>query len=243
MTIRPAALLAAAALAAAGPALAQTGEAQFRSTTLNLSAQGEVRATPDVATLTLGVMREAATAQAALAAAGTALNAVTRALTAGGIAARDVQTQSIRLNPRFSNTANQARDIVAYQASSGATVRLRDLARAGALIDAAVAAGANQVNGPVFGIENRAVLERQARDQALRTLGEEAASVADAMGQRVVRLVSVNTQAFVAAAERGVVAGAPAPPPPLGLPPVANFDPGEVIVRAGASGAYELAPK
>ncbi len=241
MTIRPAALLAIAVLATACPALAQTGEAQFRSTTLNLSAQGEVRATPDLATLTLGVMREAAAAQESLSAAGAALNAVTRALAAGGVAARDVQTQSIRLNPRFSNTANQAREIVAYQASSGVTVRLRDLARAGALIDAAVAAGANQVNGPIFGIENRAALERQARDQALRALGEEAARVADAMGQRVVRLVSVNTQAFVVAAERA--AAMPAPPPPLPIPSVANFDPGEVIVRAGASGAYELAPK
>jgi uncharacterized protein YggE len=241
-----AALAAVAALSASSAALAQGNDAQFRSTTLTLSAQGEVRTAPDVATLIVGVLREEATAQAATATAGRALSAVTKALAASGVAPRDVQTQSIRLTPRFSNTANQAREIVAYQSIGGVTVRLRDLTRAGALIDAAVAAGANQINGPTFSVENRPTLERQARDQALRALNEEAARVADVMGQRVVRLVTVNTQAYVVAPliERSVVMGAaPAPPPPLPIPAVQGIDPGEISIRANANGSFELAPK
>src|SRR5688572_12613804 len=86
--------LALAAPLAAGQAWAQTSSADavFRATTLNLSAYGESRVAPDMATINLGVIGEAPTAAAALSANSTKMNKVMAALKKGGIAERDIQT-------------------------------------------------------------------------------------------------------------------------------------------------------
>jgi uncharacterized protein YggE len=229
---------AAAQLTSAAPAQAQiqNSEAAFRTTTLNMSAQGEVRIKPDIVTLSLGVSTEAATAQAASAEAAQKINAVVQALRGAGVAQKDIQTQYVQLTPRYSDRSNSPRLIVAQQASSTLTVTVRDLPRAGALLDLAVGAGANLVQGVRFGLADPTVPQRQARDQALRALQTDAASVAEVMGQRVVRLVSVNTQAY---AEVVVTGSRIAQPMVSG----ASLEPGELTVRAGANGVFELAPR
>jgi uncharacterized protein YggE len=231
-------IAAAASFALSVPAVAQipNSEAAFRTTTLNMSAQGEVRIKPDIVTLSLGVTSEAATAQAANAEASQKINAVVQALKSAGVAARDIQTQYVQLTPRYSDHSNAPRQIVAQEASSTLTVTVRDLARAGALLDLSVGAGANLVQGVRFGLADPTVPQRQARDQALRALQTEAASVANVMGQRVVRLVSVNTQSY---SESVMVARRIAEP----MAPGAVIEPGELTVRAGANGVFELAPR
>jgi uncharacterized protein YggE len=232
------AIAAAAQFAVAAPALAQiqTSEAAFRTTTLNLSAQGETRIKPDIVTLSVGVTSEAATAQAASTATSQRVNAVVQALERGGVAQRDIQTQYVQLTPRYEDRSNVPRQIVAQQASSTLTVTVRDLNRAGAVLDLAVAAGANLVQGVRFSLADPIVPQRQARDQALRALQTEAVEVAGVMGQRVVRLVSVNTQAY---SEVVVTAQRIAAP----MAPGAAFEPGEITVRASANGVFELAPR
>jgi uncharacterized protein YggE len=232
------AIAAAAQLAAPAPALAQaqTSEAAFRTTTLDLSSQGEVRIRPDIVTLSLGVSTEAATAQAASAEAAQKVNAVVQALRGGGVAQRDIQTQYVQLTPRYSDRSNVPSQIIAYQASSTLTVTARNIDHAGALLDLAVGAGANLVQGVRFGIADPSVPERQARDQALHALQDQAADVAGVLGQRVVRLVSVSTQAYSSpmAVERRIAA-----PMAVG----ASIEPGELTVRGSANGVFELAPK
>jgi uncharacterized protein YggE len=231
-------IVAAAEFALTAPALAQmqNSEAAFRTTTLNMSAQGEVRIKPDLVTLSLGVSTEAATAQAASAEASQRINAVVQALKSAGVAPRDIQTQYVQLTPRYSDHSNAPRQIVAQQASSTLTVTVRDLARAGSLLDLSVGAGANLVQGVRFGLADSTAPQRQARDQALRALQTEAASVSEVMGQRVVRLVSVNTQAF---SDVVVTAHRIAEP----MAPGTVIEPGELTVRAGANGVFELAPR
>jgi uncharacterized protein YggE len=232
------AIAAGAQFAVAGPASAQiqTSDAAFRTTTLNLSAQGEARIKPDIVTLCLGVTGEAATAQAASAETSQRVNAIVQALERGGVARRDIQTQYVQLTPRYSDRTNTARQIVAQQASSTLTVTVRDMNRAGALLDLAVAAGANLVQGVRFSLADPVAPQRLARDQALRALQTEAQDVAGVMGQRVVRLVSVNTQAY---SEVVVTAQRIAAP----MAPGAAFEPGELTVRASANGVFELAPR
>jgi hypothetical protein len=230
--------IAAASQFAAAPALAQiqTGDAAFRTTTLNLSAQGETRMKPDIVTLTLGVTSEAATAQAASADVARKANAVVQALRGAGIAQRDIQTQWVQLTPKYSDRANAPNQIVAQQATTTLTVTVRDLERAGATLDLAVAAGANLVQGVRFSLADPALPQRQARDQALRALQTEAVEVAGVMGQRVVRLVSVNTQAY---SEVVVTAQRMAAPMAAG----ASIEPGELTIHASANGVFELAPR
>jgi len=232
------AVVAAAQLSLAAPALAQiqNSDAAFRTTTLNLSSQGEVRIKPDIVILSLGVSTEAATAQAATAAASQKVNAVVQALRAAGVAQKDIQTQYVQLTPRYSDQSNAARQIVAHQAFSAVTATVRDMDRAGPLLDLAVAAGANQVQGVRFGLADPSIPERQARDQALHALQDQAAQVAGVLGYRVVRLVSVNAQAYSTpvTVERRI-----AEPMAAG----ARIEPGELTVRAGANGVFELAPR
>jgi uncharacterized protein YggE len=104
MTRTASSLALAAALltgAAALPAFADTADAAFRATTLNLSASGESKVTPDLATITLGVQTDGATAAGALSANAAQMNKVVAALKKAGIAERDIQTSNLSVNPQY----------------------------------------------------------------------------------------------------------------------------------------------
>src|SRR3989441_3112655 len=118
-------------------------DAEPRAITVN--GTGIVTSVPDRADFTFGVSTNARTATAALNANAAEMTKVINALKAQGIPAADIQTASISLQPRY-NAAGD--DIVSYTASNSVTAHLRSLAKAGAIVDAAVAAGANQVFGP-----------------------------------------------------------------------------------------------
>jgi hypothetical protein len=236
MSVFTAAAAAAAFLSLAPPALAQQGEAAFRTTTLNLSAQSEVHVTPDIVTLMLGVSGEAATAQAASAQTAERVDKVVKALLRAGVAQRDIQTQRVNLFPTYGEHSNVPRQIVAYHAQTTVSVAVRELGRAGALLDLAVGSGANEVQGINFGLSDPAAAQRQARDQALQALQHDAADVAQVMGQRVVRLVSVSTQAFP-----GVIVTASRMAEPMLAG--SRIDPGELTIRGDASGVFEIAPR
>lgn len=230
----------AAQLCCMTPAVAAEGaDAAFRTTTLSLSAQGEARLKPDMATISLGVSSEAATAQAATSAAMGQIDRVVEALKKQGVAEKDIQTQYVRVSPKYTEPEKgAARQVAGYRAMTTMSVITRDITRAGRLLDAAIGAGANQVQDVRFGLVDPSAAQRKARDAALAALRADAEQVAEAMGQRVVRLVSVSTQAH-----QGI--------PPLGVPPVgqqvmvssSRIEPGEVVVQGNASAVYELAPR
>src|ERR1044071_9444506 len=124
--MRTAALALAMGAAAAPAALAQApapaADTLFRATTLNLSAAGEVKAEPDMATITLGVTVEAPTAAGAMQANAARMNAVMAALRRGGIPAKDIQTSGLNLNPQYRYEQNQPPQLTGYQASNLVTV-------------------------------------------------------------------------------------------------------------------------
>lgn len=230
-----AAVVAPAALAQAAPPAA---ESMFRATTLNLSAYGETKVAPDIATITLGVTTEAPTAAAAMQANAAQMSRVIAALKKAGLADRDIQTSQLNLSPQYRYEQNEAPKLVGYQASNQVTLTVRDLGRLGQVVDATVAAGANQVHGISFGLNDPAEAENAARRAAVKALEAKAALYAEATGHRIVRLVSLSE------------AGGYAAPPPM---PVAMFAraeaadmstkvaPGELKVRIDISGLYEVA--
>ena len=234
------ALLFAASALTAAPALADDGDAQFRATTLNLTAQGEIHVAPDMATITLGVNEQAPSAQAAMAANATHMTAVTAALRRQGVADRDIQTSNLNLNPQYQYADGQPPRLTGYQAVNEVSVTVRDLAKLGGVADAVVEAGANQVSGIAFGLSDPAAAEDQARRAAVKALAAKAALYAEATGYRVVRLVNLS--------EGGGYT--PQPPRPLAMMRMAAaaeaptpVEPGEVQVRIEVTGMYELAGK
>jgi len=229
--------VAAAAPAALAQAAPPAADSMFRATTLNLSAYGETKVAPDMATISLGVMTQEKTAAEALAANSRQMNAVVASLKKSGIAEKDIQTSNLNLNPQYRYVENQPPQLVGYQASNQVTVTVHDLKKLGAAVDATVAAGANQVQGISFGLEDPTTAENAAREAAVKALTSKAALYARATGHSVLRLVSLS--------EGG--GGYPRPPMPMVAMAAARekaFDtsvsPGELTVRVDVTGLYEL---
>ena len=81
------------------------------------------------------------------------MDKVMAAIRAAGIAERDIQTSGINLNPQYKYAENQPPTITGYQASNTVNLKVRDIAKLGKVLDALVASGANQVNGPSFEVD------------------------------------------------------------------------------------------
>ncbi|WP_312821023.1 SIMPL domain-containing protein [Brevundimonas sp.] len=150
---------------------------------LNLSATGEVRVAPDLATITFGVVTEAATAQEAMSANATRMTQVITALRRAGIEQRDVQTSGLNLSAQYDYQENQSPRLRGYQASNRVTVRVLDLAKLGMTVDAVVGAGVNQIDGVEFGLRDPRAAEDQARRLAVQALQAKAALYAQALGK------------------------------------------------------------
>ncbi len=237
--ITAAALLPAALLYATAPraALAQDpGAAEFAATTLSLTASGEVRTRPDLAVVSLGVRADAPSATAAFSEARGQMAAIVSALHRQDVADADVQTSELNLQAQYAGGDDgAARHLTGYQASNNVSVRLHDLARVGAVIDALVSAGANAVNGVSFELADPTAATDEARRRAVKALQAKADLYAQATGYRLQRLVSLSESG-------GGYAGPPGPMfamrrvAPAATPVAA----GELSVSVSLSAQYQL---
>lgn len=162
------------------------------STLLSISAEAKVTRTPDIATLSTGVVTQATDANAALRQNTEQMTKVVAAIKAAGIAERDVQTTGISINPQYRYVENQLPTITGYQASNTLNVKVRDIAKLGKVLDTLVAVGANQVNGPSFEIDNPDEAYDEARIAAIKKAQSRAELYAKTLGLRVRRVVSIN---------------------------------------------------
>lgn len=188
-------LLLGAAAAMPAPAFAQA-QAETQEGRLSLSARGEVRIAPDMATVSAGALTRADTAADALSANARAMAGVFQALERAGIARRDIQTSGLSLNAVYApyDASNPGREqrIVGYEARNTVRVTVRDLDRVGRTIDALVASGANQLQGVDFTHSDPAEARDEARRRAVTELGRLRALYADAAGISTGRLISLS---------------------------------------------------
>jgi len=190
LTITITSLLALAAVAAvtrAGEAPAAAGDLANSITVLGTAT---VAAVPDRATLWIGVESQGGTARAALAANAAEMRRVLAALRGAG--ASELQTQSVNLSPRYAeNGGVENGSIRGYTAHNSVTASVRQLARAGAVIDAAVAAGANQISGPMLTHGDTAALYRRALAAAVEDARAKAQALAAAANVSLGRVTAV----------------------------------------------------
>ncbi|MEX2465160.1 MAG: SIMPL domain-containing protein [Gaiellaceae bacterium] len=130
---------------------------------ITVVGSGSARTVPDVADWSFGVQSDADTASAALNAASEATRRIVDALRDAGIDKDDVQTEQVSLYPR---TTDDGRAVIGYTASSTVHATIRDLGKAGSVIDAAVGAGANQIYGPTLRVSDSRAQYRAAVDAA-----------------------------------------------------------------------------
>ena len=190
------AALAAVIAAAAAVVVVRPGSAHGSSgasgRTVTVEGTATTRGVPDTAVFTFGLETEAATAKAALADNGGRMRRVIAALLRAGVAREDIQTQDVSVYPR----QNDNGDVVGYSANGSVAATVRRLAKAGAVVDAAVSGGATETSGPQFnrsgtGLTQEALREAfsNARAKAEALAGEAGATLGD------VRRIEENAQA------------------------------------------------
>lgn len=148
-----------------------------------VSGEGRIEAAPDMASLRVGVVAQEDSPGAALAAASDATRAMLERMTAAGIATRDLQTSDLTLNPvwRYDRERDEQR-LVGFEASNLVTVRVRDLALLGRVLDEAVTVGANRFDGLQFGLSEAQALTDEARRRAVTDALRKARLYAEAAG-------------------------------------------------------------
>ena len=162
------------------------------TTRLELSAEGNVTRAPDLVTISAGTLSEAPTAATAMQDNARRTAAAIAALKAAGIDPRDIRTAAISLSPVYRYEENRPPLLTGYQASNQLSIRFRDVARTGALIDRLVAQGINQINGPSFSVEQPEEALDEARRNAIATARKRAQLYAAAAGLRVRRILSIS---------------------------------------------------
>jgi len=176
-------VLAAALAAATLPGSASSAAAEAGGITVQGTAS--VTSVPDRAELSFGVESQGQTAKAALAANATEMRKVIAAVRAAG--GTNVKTQSVSLSPRY----NETNEVQAFVATNSVSASIKDLAKAGAVIDAAVYAGANQVYGPSLSTGDQTELYRQALKAAVANARANAQVLAAAANLSLGRVTAI----------------------------------------------------
>lgn len=204
--------------------------------TITVAGEGRIAARPDVAVTTLGVEVYAATLREALAEAGGTMERVGQALRGAGIQDADMRTirYSVQVERPYDQKTGRPSDASSYRVVNLVEARVRDMVRVGAILDVAIAAGANTVISVAFTVADAGSLESQARTAAM----------ADARGraEQLARLVGAELGPVVQISE-----GMVAPVPRFearGLVPLTDSMPiegGELDITARIQATYETA--
>jgi hypothetical protein len=219
---------------------AMPAEAQdARGTVLNVNAEGISEARPDMATITLGVVTQSRTAEAALAENGERMARLLEVLQREGVAERDIQTDSVSVRQQRQRTATN------YQASNAVRIRVRVIETTGRVLDAIVAAGGNRVERIVLSHQEPLAQLDMARQSAVAEARRRAEIYAAALGLRVVRVIEVSEPgaARVGAEQLELTATLTTDSLMSELPqvmPSVPIVPGEVVTRVNVSVSFEL---
>jgi uncharacterized protein len=165
---------------------------------ITISGRGEVKAVPDIASITLGVASFDATAQVALAANTRTMNDLLALLEQSGIAKTDVATSNFMVNPRYDyGQANNGGvtpppKVVGYDVSNTVMLTARDISKLGDLLDKAVSAGSNQIHGISFSVSKPEALLDKARQAAVADARRKAELYAAAGGFALGDIISMS---------------------------------------------------
>ncbi|MCP9481369.1 SIMPL domain-containing protein [Shimia sp. CNT1-13L.2] len=214
---------------AGSPALAEGRQ-------ITVQGQGSVEAVPDMAVLTMGVSRQADTAGDAMALVAGAAQEMLARLEAMGVEARDMQTSELSLHPVWERDRyeNRAPKVIGFNASTQVTVKLRDLARVGQVLDAVVQDGANQFNGLRFSLQDPDPQMNEARVAAVADARARAELYAKAAGVTLGPVLSIQEHGGAAPAPVFMARAAMAE----AAMPIAE---GEVSVQAGVTMVFAIA--
>jgi uncharacterized protein len=157
--------------------------------TITVTGSGSATGTPNQALFTFGVSTRGKNAVQALTANSTAMRKLIDALKAAGLSSGALQTSSVSMSPV---TSEDGQEIIGYSASNFVTATIANVSKAGEIVDAAVAAGANEVDGPSLSVSDQTALYNTALKNAIADARAKAQVLADASGLHVGSVASVE---------------------------------------------------
>src|SRR5918992_5242393 len=176
--------------------LGPAANAQAPVRTISVTGEGSIKAANDTARLGFGVEGRGATRPVALRRSSANLRSVLAALRGLGVADRDLRTRGVSVARRRDR---HGRKLPGYIARGGVTAVVRDVTQTGAVVDAAVAAGAASVDGPSFFIDDPQAVLRRALVAAFRDARSKAAALAAEAGLTLGQIISIRESTFVPA--------------------------------------------
>lgn len=205
---------------------------------LHVSATASADAVPDKVSVMAGVQTEGKTAQEAMIRNSELMRNVFSTLTALGVPERDISTSYLNLNPRYNyeNRQNGQPQLIGYQASNQITVTSQDLTASGAMIDALIKAGINNINNVQFTVSDPDMAQSEARTKAIAKAQMKARTMAQAANVRLGRLLSLSEGGSPGPIYRAIRMGAQMESMDA-TPPLA---PGQREISATVSMTYEL---
>ena len=234
------AALAISALAVPAAAHASQVEIAHHGPVIELSVFESVAAEPDIVTIGAGVSTEARSAVEAMRLNSVEMQKVIDQILALGVEEKDIQTTGINLNARYDYDRDTQRNVFrGYEVSNRVSVTLRDIDETGAVLDALVVAGATDLNGPTFSVEDDQAAKDIARTRAVERAEQRARAYAALYGFNEVKILSVSEDIrgrgpMPEMAMRAVAADSvpAAPPPPV--------QPGQISTGVSITIRYEM---
>ena len=208
---------------------------------LIVSGNAQAEATPDEATVRLGIVRQETTAQAAQDQANRVAQAILSEIAKLGIPATQIRTSRLSLTPIYApgprSDSREAPRIASYSASNQVSVEVTNLTQIGPIIDAGLRAGSNQVDGVQFRLKDDLPLREQALKKAVAEARRKAETMAEALNVRILGIqeVSETGSSVIPRGEGGFVTMAARETAPT---PVS---PGQVEVNASVTVKYLIA--
>ena len=159
--------------------------------TITIGGEGKVTAIPDIAAIEIGVSTEKTDVASAQKENTTKMNAVTKKVKDLGVDEKDIQTTQYNIYPQYDYTNNR-QQLRGYQIAQNVRIKIRDLSKIGAILEAATSAGANQVSGVSFTIDDPEKLRQEAREKALDNAREKAKALAGRADVKLGKIVSFS---------------------------------------------------
>lgn len=185
---------------------------------ITVTGQGSVMAQPDTATVRIGVQTEANTAAEALAENNVRMNGVISATLDAGVEEADIQTAGLRLNPRYDSSDGGPPQLTGYEAANTVMITVQNLDNLGELLDTAVEAGGNTIEGIQFEVSDNDALRAAAREAAMEEATAKAEQLTGLAGAELGEVVTI--QELGGSQPRPVTLQAEAPRAAAGAVPV-----------------------
>jgi len=223
------------------------GRDNIQRSTINVTGTGEINAIPDLGTISFSVITIADTADEASEENTEKMNNIIGIVKEFGVKEKDIKTTNYSLYPQYDyndeddyywQPIDKEREIVSYRASQTLTVKIRDIDDSGEIIKAATKAGADQIGGLNFTIDDEDELKIEARELAIKDAKEKAEILANQLGVKLIKIMYFSENSYpyyddyrYGKGEMSMDMGGGATP---------SIEPGENTVRSTVSITYEI---